>query len=207
MCCFGMILRAWRKISSIQFFEGIYQEGARDFSKFFKEASSGLKRIDRNLKNIDDVALIHSFAHEHYSDTSDRITRDEAGLDRRSSAIFRQYRAMDIDAGFTRHVEDGFREDSSVCHDYEVIDRIFFQCLEKFDIVFDFLRLEYGNIVPKSEFFYGGWLDSLMASDGPIWLRYDKLDIDVDIPEKRIENSRSERWGSEKANGYHKVEG
>ena len=83
------------------------------------QATSGFVRGDRSGYFEKHVAGIESFIHLHDRNARFAVPSQDGGLHRRSSAMTRQQRSMNIDATERRQRKNGLRQDLPVGGDYD----------------------------------------------------------------------------------------
>jgi hypothetical protein len=83
-----------------------------------EQLAGGLGRADRRRPGQEDRAGVHADVELHDGHASLGATVEDRPLDRRSAAVGRQERAVDVDAAARERVEDGGRQDLAVGHDH-----------------------------------------------------------------------------------------
>src|SRR6185369_12596638 len=136
-----VILFFRRELSFLEQIEGLGHGLSAQHGKPVVKRRGGLFGGNRDLFFQKHVAGIEPDIHHHGSDAGFCFAVDDAPVNRRCTAVFREKRGVNIDASETGYVKEGFREDLSEGYDDDKVGTAGTYLFNRFRSP-DFLRLQ-----------------------------------------------------------------
>ena len=132
VCRARMILWEWSDTTMFELAQCLCECRSGYIREFLEECLRCLVRIDSDRTDLEDISLIHPFAHLHDRHSCLIFCVKKRCLYRRGSSIRRKDRSMDIDRHFFRYSKKLKWQDLPICYHDEVVTAIGTKYIEKF---------------------------------------------------------------------------
>ena len=114
-----LVLRYANNITGSDLPHGLHKKLCAESFEPVKELPGRFKLADLRFARSDHVPGVHRRSHVLHGNTGRLVPIEHRPLNGRSAAVFRQERAMDIDAAVLCHVKKRLRQNTAVSHDHK----------------------------------------------------------------------------------------
>jgi hypothetical protein len=196
----GGVLGSEARVALLEQLEGGGRGVAAECTQPLEELAGVLASSDRRADLAEDVAFVEREDHALDRDPRLRVVREDRRLDRRSAAVARQERCMDVQGAVGRELEHVAAQDLAVARDEEDVRR---EALELRDErrILGRLRLEHPDAALPRELDERRRAHREPASARSIRARHER-DHFVAAVEELPEYGRRERRGSEEGDAH-----